>query len=177
MTLQIRNMASNRCIAYVMKELNKLGLKYKTVELGKVEFNNTVPPEYLSVLDNALKEIGLEIIGEKKDYYIEKIKTAIQQWMQLSENHKKISISEYISRKVNHNYGFLSNLFSRTQGITIEKYIINQKIVRVKELLIYSDLTLNEIAYRLGYSSVAHLSGQFKKVTGLTASQFREIRR
>jgi AraC-like DNA-binding protein len=176
MTIQIRNMESNRCIALVRKELNKLGLPYKTVELGKIELKTDISVEYLKMLDCALKESGLELISENRTNYIEKIKSAIQQLIYLSDELPKTSISEYISKRVNYDYAYLSNLFSSSQGITIEKYIITQKIARVKELLVYGELTLNDIAFQLGYSSVAHLSNQFKKITGLTATHFRLLR-
>jgi len=177
MMLQIRNMESNRCIMLVKKELNKLGLKHNSIELGAVEIKGNISDNYLRMLDTALKESGLEIMYNKEKLLIEKIKDAISELICLTDEHPKPSISEYISRKVNHDYPYISNLFSASQGITIEKYIIVRKIERVKELLVYSTFTLNDIAFQLGYSSVAHLSNQFKKITGLTASHFKQLRK
>ena len=173
MMLFIRNMQSSRCEAIVKNELNKLGLHHKTIELGKVELKSNISIEYLKMLDIALKDSGLEIIISKENLLIEKIKNAIKQLVYLSDDLPKPNYSEFISNKVNFDYAYLSNLFSGMQGVTIEKYIIAQKIERVKELLVYSLLSLNDIAYKLQYSSVAHLSNQFKKVTGLTPSFFR----
>jgi AraC-like DNA-binding protein len=177
MLLQIRNMESNRCIMLVKKELNKLGLDHNTIKLGTVELKGKISDTYLQMLDMALKESGLEIIYNKESLLIEKIKDAISKLICLSSDFPKPSFSDYIINKVNHNYAYLSNLFSGMQGITIEKYIIAQKIERVKYLLVYSELTLNDIAFQLGYSSVAHLSTQFKRVTGLTASHFKQRRK
>lgn len=174
--LHIRNMESSRCKAMVVNELNKLGLHYKTVELGEVELKENLSREKLLLIDIALKSAGLELINDKKSLLVEKIKAAIYQLIYLSDNLPKPNYSDYISKKVNHDYNYLSNLFSRLQGITIEKYIIAQKIERVKELLVYDELSLSDIAYKLQYSSVAHLSNQFKKVTGLTLSFFRQLR-
>jgi len=176
MRLQIRNMESDRCKTVVKNELNKLGLHYKTVELGTVEFNSNVSVEYLILLDSALKVSGLEIIYSKENMLIEKIKAVIKQLIYFSDDLPKPNYSNYISKNVNYDYAYLSNLFSGMQGVTIEKYIIIQKIERVKELLVYGSLSLNDIAFKLQYSSVAHLSNQFKKITGLTPSFFRQNR-
>jgi AraC-like DNA-binding protein len=175
MMLQIRNMESDRCIAMVKNELNKLGLHSKTVELGEVELKENISWEKLQLIDIALRNAGLELMGDKESRLIEKIKAAIYQWINLSDDLPKPNFSDYISKKVNRDYNYLSNLFSGVQGITIEKYIIVQKIERVKELLVYDGLSLSDIVYKLQYSSVAHLSNQFKKVTGLTPSYFRQL--
>lgn len=171
--LQIRNMESGRCIDMVKYELTKLGLQYKTVELGEVELKETISREKLRLIDIALRNSGLELMDDRKSHLIDKIKTAIHQLIYLSDDLPKQNFSDYISKKVNHDYTNLSHLFSGMQGITIEKYIIAKKIERVKELLVYGTLSLGDIAYKLQYSSVAHLSSQFKKVTGLTPSFFR----
>lgn len=171
--LQIRNMESGRCIDMVKYELTKLGLQYKTVELGEVELKETISREKLRLIDIALRNSGLELMDDRKSHLIDKIKTAIHQLIYLSDDLPKQNFSDYISKKVNHDYTNLSHLFSGMQGITIEKYIITKKIERVKELLVYGTLSLGDIAYKLQYSSVAHLSSQFKKVTGLTPSFFR----
>ncbi|MFO7656187.1 MAG: AraC family transcriptional regulator [Bacteroidales bacterium] len=176
MMLYIRNMQSSRCQSAVRNELVKLGLRFNTIELGKVELENSVSEEYLKMLDNALKSSGLEIIQKKEELLIQKIKDAIEQLVYFSDDLPKPNYSHYISNKVNYDYNYLSNLFSGTQGITIEKYIIEQKIKRVKELLIYDNLSLSDIAFMLHYSSVAHLSNQFKKVTGLTPTHFVQRR-
>lgn len=176
MILQIRNMESGRCIEMVKYELTKLGLHYKSVKLGEVELKEKISGEKLHLFDIALKNGGLELMDDKKSQLIAMIKTAIYQLIYLSDDIPKPNISEYISKKVNHDYSNLSHLFSGVQGITVEKYIISQKIERVKELLIYNTLSLSDIAYKLQYSSVAHLSSQFKKITGLTPSFFRNNR-
>jgi hypothetical protein len=160
----------------VKSELDKFGLHYKTVNLGEVELKENISREKLQLIDIALKNAGLEILDDKKILLIEKIKAAIYQLIYLSDDLPKPNFSDYISKKVNHDYNYLSNFFSGMQGITIEKYIITQKIKRVKELLVYDKLSLSDIAYKLQYSSVAHLSNQFKKVTGLTPSFFRQHR-
>jgi YesN/AraC family two-component response regulator len=176
MVLHIRNMESNRCITMVKNELSKLGLHYKSVELGEADLTENVSEEYLQLIDNALKEAGLELMENKNLRIIEKIKQAVHQMIISVDDMPKSSFSNYISSKININYTVLSNLFSGIQGITIEKYVIAQKIERVKELLVYDKLSLGDIAFKLQYSSVAHLSNQFKKVTGLTPSFFRQIR-
>lgn len=174
MMLHIKNMESNRCIALVKNQLNNLGFSYKTVKLGEVELKEILSREKIQLIDIALRNAGLELISDRKSNLIEKVKDAIYQLVYLSDEIAKPNISEYICSKVNRDYSSISCLFSSEQGITIEKYIITQKIERIKELLVYSNLTLNDIAYKLHYSSVAHLSNQFKKVTGLTPSFFKQ---
>ena len=176
MMLQIRNMESERCKIIVKNELDKLGLHYKAVELGKVELKENLSGAKLQLIDSALKNAGLEIIYSRENLLVNKIKDAIHQLIYLSDDLPKPNFSEYISNKINYDYTYLSNLFSGIQGITVEKYIIAQKIERVKELLVYSKLSLNDIAFKLRYSSVSHLSNQFKKVTGLTPTFFRQLR-
>ena len=176
MILHIRNMECGRCKAMVRNELIKLGLHYKTLELGEVELKGNIPGEKLQLFNIALKNAGLELMNDKKCFLIEKIKAAIYQLIYLSDDLPKPNFSDYLCKKVNYDYNYLSNLFSGMQGVTIEKYIIAQKIERVKELLVYDDLTLSDISYKLQYSSVAHLCKQFKKVTGLTPSFFRQHR-
>jgi AraC-like DNA-binding protein len=175
MMLQIRNMESDRCKTMVRNELSKLGLHYKSVELGEVELKGKISGEKLQLIDIALRNSGLELIGDKKIGLIERIKDAVYQLIYLSDDLPKPNFSDFISKKVNYDYAFLSNLFSGQLGVTIEKYIIVQKIERVKELLVYDKRSLNDIAYMLHYSSVAHLSSQFKKITGLTPSFFRQL--
>jgi AraC-like DNA-binding protein len=176
MILQIKNMESDRCITMVKSELNKLRIAYKSVDLGEVELSKNLTKEKLELIDVALRGAGFELMGDKKSSLIEKIKAAIHEWIYLSDNLPKPNFSDYISTKVNRDYTYLSNLFTDEQGVTIEKYIISQKIERVKELIVYDELSLSDIAFKLQYSSVAHLSNQFKKVTGLTPSFFRQLR-
>lgn len=175
MMLQIRNMESDRCIMLVKNELTRLGLNYKTVELGEVELKENLSAEKLRLIDVALRNAGLELMADKKNLIIDKIKVAIHQLIFFSDNITKPNFSEYISKKVNRDYTYVSNLFSSVQGVTIEKFIIAQKIERVKEMLVYDELSLSDIAFKLQYSSVGHLSNQFKKVTGLTPSFFRHF--
>lgn len=176
MILQIRYMESGCCIRVVKNELYKLGLHYKTVKLGKVELKETISVEKLQLIDTALRNAGLEIINDNKNLLVEKVKAIIHQLIYLSDNLPKPNFSDYISEKVKRNYTHISYLFKSVEGVTIEKYIIGVKIERVKELLVYNQLSLNEISYRLKYSSVAHLSNQFKKITGLTPSFYRKLR-
>ena len=174
--LRIRNMESDRCKIVVRNELNKLGLQYKTVKLGEVELKENISFEKWQLFDIGLRNVGLELMTDKKNRIIEGIKDAIKQWICLSDDNPEQNYSDYISKKVNQDYAYISNLFSGMQGVTIEKYIIEQKIERVKELLTYSKNSLTDIAYTLQYSSVAHLSNQFKKITGLTPTFFRNLR-
>ena len=176
MLLHIRNMESHRCIATVKDELNKLGLHYKSVELGEIVIKENISLEKLQLMDSELRNFGLEIMSDRQSIIIDKIKTAIHQLICLTNDHAKPNYSKFISEKVNLDYNSLSHIFSGTLGVTIEKYIIAQKIERVKELLVYDNTSLSDIAYQLQYSSVAHLSNQFKKVTGLTPSFFRQHR-
>jgi AraC-like DNA-binding protein len=175
MMLHIRNMESDRCKTVVRNELTKLGLHYKKVELGEVELRENLSGEKLQIIDSALRDAGLELMYDKNNRIVEKIKTAVHQLIYLSDEMPKQNFSEYISSKVNRDYTYLSNLFSGIQGTTIEKYIISQKIERIKELLRFEKLSLSNIAFRLKYSSVAHLSNQFKKITGFTPSFFRQM--
>ena len=175
MRLQIRNMESNCCISVVKDELNKLGLHYKNVELGSVEIKDIITEDKLRMIDSALKNAGLEIITDSKNILVEKVKAVIHQLVYFSDDMPRINFSDYISEKVNNDYTYLSHLFSTNQGITVEKYIINEKVERIKNLLVYDQLSLNEITYKLKYSSVAHLSNQFNKVTGLTPSSYRGL--
>jgi len=168
-------MESNRCKTAVKNELIKLGLQYKRVELGAVELKENISVENLHLIDIALRNAGLELMADKKTQIVEKIKLAVNQLICLSDDFPKPNFSDYISKNVNFDYAYLSNLFSGSQGITIERYIILQKIERVKELLLFGECCLREIAYKLQYSSVAHLSNQFKKITGITPSFFRQL--
>ncbi|HMH31811.1 MAG TPA: AraC family transcriptional regulator [Puia sp.] len=160
----------------VKAELDKLGLHYRRVDLGEAEIEEDITPEQWNVLDRALKKSGIELMEDKKSILIEKIKTLIVELVHYSEEPLEINLSEFLSQKLHHDYTYLANLFSESQGITIEHYHIVHKIERVKELLVYDELNITEIAWKMHYSSVAHLSNQFKKMTGLTPSFFRKIK-
>ena len=176
MMLRIRNMESDRCKAVVKEELNKLGLIYKSVELGEVELKeNNISSIKMQLIDSALKKSGLELMPDNKTILIDKIKDAITHLVYFSDEISRPTFSEYICKQVNYDYNYLSKIFSEIEGMTIEKYIITQRIERVKELLVCERLSLNEIAYKMLYSSVSHLSNQFKKVTGLSPVQYRQI--
>jgi AraC-like DNA-binding protein len=168
-------MESDRCKTMVRNELTKLGLHYNKVGLGKVELKGAVSGEQLGQIDIALKNYGFELMFDKNNRIVEKIKTAIYKLVYKSDDVQKQNFSGFISREVNRDYTYLSNLFSGLQGETIESYIIHQKIARIKELLVHERTSLSNIAFKLKYSSVAHLSNQFKKVTGLTPSFFKKL--
>ena len=176
MNLYIRNMVCNRCIMVVKSELEKLGFNPLHVQLGEVELKEDVSGEELTPFRNRLDELGFELIDDSKSKLIEKIKLLVIQLIHQRDGQLQVNYSNYLASKLNKEYNYLSHLFSEVEGTTIEKYIINQKIERVKELLVYNELTLSEIADYLGYSSVAHLSGQFRKVTGLTPSYFKKLK-
>jgi AraC-like DNA-binding protein len=169
-------MVSNRCKMLVKSELDKLGLHYKVVELGEIEIEETITADQKNELKNALLQSGLELMDNKKSMLIEKIKNIIVEMVHYDTEEPKIKNSNYISTKLNHNYTYLANLFAEATGTTIEHYIIIHKIERTKELIIYDELTLTEIVWKLNYSSVSHLSNQFKKITGLTPSYFRQLK-
>lgn len=167
-------MVCNRCIAAVKSELDKLGAEYIDVLLGEVRLKKELQEnKRISLVDN-LEKLGFSIIDNKRERTIEKIKTLIIELIYNNNNNIKTNLSEYINDKLNHDYNYISNLFSEMEGITIEKYFIAQKIERVKELLVYDELSLSEISFQLNYSSVAHLSSQFKKVTGFTPSDYKK---
>lgn len=165
-----------RCKMMVKAELEKLGLRYTVVELGEAEIIEDISEEQHDQFKEALLKSGLELLDDKKSVLIQKIKNVIVELIHYSEEPLAINFSDHLSQKLNHNYTYLANLFSEVQGTTIEKFIIAHKIERVKELLVYNELNLTEIAYLMHYSSVAHLSAQFKKVTGLTPSHFKQLK-
>lgn len=176
MKINIKNMVSTRCKMLVKLELEKLGLEYSAVELGEAEITKDISPAQLEELNIALIKWELEIISDRKKVLIEKIKTTIIDFIHDAED-VKINFSDYLSQKLCYDYTYLSNLFSQDQGITIKQYYISQKIEYAKELLTYNELDVSEISYRMNYSSVAHLSHQFKKITGITPSGFRQLNR
>jgi len=160
----------------VKGQLEKLGINSISVNLGEVEVEGNLSKKQLLELDGTLQTLGFELIDDKKSKTIEKIKNSIVQLVHHSDYELKTNLSAYITSKIPQDYNYLSNLFSEVEGTTIEKYFINQRIERVKELLVYDELTLSQIADKLGYSSVAYLSNQFKKITGFTPSYFKTLK-
>jgi len=165
-----------RCKMVVKEELKKLGLHYIIVELGEAEILENITDEQKELFKAALLKSGLELMDDKKSVLIQQIKNVIIELVHYSEEPLSVNLSEYLHQKLNHNYTYLANLFTEVQGTTIEKYFIHHKIERVKELLVYNELNLTEISYLMHYSSVAHLSAQFKKITGLTPSHFKQLK-
>ena len=169
-------MVSMRCKMVVKEELRKLGLHFIIVDMGVVDIMENITAEQREEIRIALLKSGLELMDDKKAMLIEKIKNVIIEMVHYSDELPKINFSVYLGEKLNYDYTYLSNLFSEVQGITIEKFIISHKIERVKELIIYDELSLTEIAWNMHYSSVAHLSNQFKKITGLSPSHFKKLK-
>ena len=170
-------MVSARCKMAVKTELKRFGLHYIMVELGTVEIIEDITDEQREHLKKALYYFGFELMDGKKAILIEKIKNIIMELVHYAADEPiKVNFSDYLSKKLNYNYTYLANIFSETTGFNIEHFIIANKIERVKELIVYDELNLTEIAYRLNYSSVAHLSNQFKKVTGLTPTFFKQLK-
>lgn len=169
-------MVSNRCKMAVKDVLKNLGLHFILVDLGEIDIMETISEEQRKQLKMALLNAGLELMDDKKAMLIEKIKNVIIQMIHHSDELIKMNFSDYLSEKLNHDYTYLANLFSEVQGTTIEQFIISHKIERIKELMIYGELNITEIAWKMNYSSVAHLSNQFKKVTGLSPSHFKKLK-
>jgi len=165
-----------RCQMVVKAEFEKLGLRYIDVKIGEVNTIEDISGEQLEQLDIALRKSGLELMDDKKSILVEKIKSAVIELVHYTDEQIKINLSDYLSEKLNYDYTYLANLFSEVKGITIEKFYLTHKIEKVKELIVYDELNLSEIAYKMHYSSVAHLSNQFKKITGLTPSHFKELK-
>ena len=176
MKLYIKNMVCIRCKMVVKSELDKLGLHYANVELGEVEIKEELSDEQHYNLRDALEKTGLELMDDKKSILVEKIKAIVIEVVHYKDDIIKVNLSDLISEKLNHNYSYLSNLFTEVKGISIEKFYLAHKIEKVKELLVYDELNLTEIAYKMNYSSVAHLSNQFKKMTGLTPTHFKNLK-
>ena len=175
MHLFIKNMVCDRCIIVVKQELEKLHIVPSFVTLGQAEIPDNTTETQLEQLRKSLAGVGFELLDDNRKKMIEKIKTVIIEQIRHGDPDDKHNFSEILSKALYKDYSYLSALFSEVESITIEKYVINQKIELVKELLVYDELSLSEIAYQLGYSSVAHLSAQFKKVTGLTPSHFKKL--
>lgn len=169
-------MVSQRCKMFVKNELDNLGLENVYVELGLVEIEDDISEEQLETFGKNLKKGGLELLDNKKQILVERIKNVIIEMVYHVHDMPNINDSDYLSEKLNYDYTYLSNIFSEVKGTTIQQYIIKHRIERIKELLLYDELTLTEIAWELNYSSVSHLSNQFKKVTGLTPTYFKELK-
>lgn len=164
-----------RCQMVVKSELEKLGLHYADVRIGEADIVENLQPEQTEQLDNALKEYGLQLLNNKKNILVERIKTTIVELVHYNDDISKVNLSDYLADKLNYDYTYLANIFSEVKGVTIEQFHLLHKIERVKELIVYDELNLTEIAYKMHYSSIAHLSNQFKKFTGLTPTQFKNL--
>ncbi len=177
-TLYIKNMVCNRCIKVVSEELEKLDYTIEKIELGEVVITSDKNKFQLDKIKKSLEENGFELIDSRNANIIERVKILIIKLIHhnFTENQSDINLHNEIINEAELSYQYVSSLFSSMEGITIEKFIIHQKIEKVKELIVYDELTLSEIAYRLGYSSVQHLSNQFKKVTGLSPSYFKKLK-
>lgn len=169
-------MVSLRCKLIVKQELSNLGLHYVIVELGMVDVLETLSPAQHEQLKTNLLQSGLELLDDKKSILIEKIKNVITEMIHYTDELPHVNYSDFISEKLQYDYTYLSNIFSEVKGITIQQFIIINKIERVKELLLYDELNLTQISYKLHYSSVAHLSNQFKKITGLSPSFYKQLK-
>jgi AraC-like DNA-binding protein len=169
-------MVSARCKMAVKEELKKLGLHFVFVDLGEIEIMEDISTDQREQLKFDLLQIGFELMDDKRAVLIEKIKNVIIEMVHHSDEEIRINFSVYLSKKLNHDYTYLANLFSEIQGTTIEQFIISHKVERIKELMIYGELNITEIAWKMNYSSVAHLSNQFKKVTGLSPSHFKQLK-
>lgn len=169
-------MVSNRCKIVVKEVLKELGLHFILVDLGEVEIMEDISNEQREQLQLALRESGLELMDNKRAILIEKIKNVIIEMVHHSDEVIKVNFSEYLAEKLDYDYTYLANLFSEVQGTTIAQFLISHKVERIKELIIYGELSISEIAWKMNYSSVAHLSNQFKKVTGLSPSHYKQLR-
>jgi len=176
MRLYIKNMVSLRCKMLVKEELERLGIPFGFIDLGMVELLEKLSIKQRNELKRNLLKFGMKLHKDKKSILIEKIKNTILEMLLYTDGSPKMNYSEYISEKLNYDYTYLANIFSEVTGNTIQQYIIHNKIERVKELLLYDGLHLTEISYKLHYSSVAHLSAQFKKVTGYSPSNYKEMK-
>ena len=177
MKIYIKYMVSLRCKMMVEAQLALLNIEYKSVVLGLVETVQPISNEQRETLRKNLLKSGLELMDNKKSILVEKIKITIIEMIHYSDQLPKVSYSEYLSEKLNFDYTYLSNIFSEVKGMTIQQFIIINKVEKVKELLLYDELSLSEISYQLHYSSVAHLSHQFKKITGLPPSFYKQLRK
>jgi AraC-like DNA-binding protein len=177
MKVYIKNMACECCIAFVQDELEKLDISVQTIDIGEATLQEDISKEQRAQLNTAIKRAGLEVIENKEGLLLDKIKKAISDYVSKSKEKPGVNLSSYLSKQLHHDYAYLTRFFSAMEARTIEQYLISYKIDKVKELLVFNEYTLTEIADKLHYSSVAHLSAQFKKITGLTPSHFKNLRR
>lgn len=175
MKLFFRNMVSNRCKVLVRSELDSLGLHCLTLDLGEAEIEENISPEMNEQLTVRMKKLGFTLIADKKSILVEKIKSIIIELVHYSDHQIKTKLSVYLSEKIQYDYTYLANIFSDTQGNTIEQFFLTHRIERAKEFLAYDELNITEIADKLHFSSIAHLSSQFKKATGMTPSQYKHL--
>jgi AraC family transcriptional regulator len=175
MKLYVKNMVCNRCILVVKQELEKIKLAPVMVTMGEVELAKAPTEKQLKQLDESMKNLGFELLDDQKKKQIEAVKNVLIKKVQSGEIEEHFRLSDYLQKKLNKDYSGISRLFSDVEGMTVEQYFILQKIEKVKELLVYDELNLNEISYKLGYSSTAHLAAQFKKATGLTTGHFKKL--
>lgn len=176
MKLYVRNMACLSCKVVVKEALEELKIEPVKVELGEIETRKELSNNEMQQLNNKIKKVGLELLENKQGMIIEKIRKVVVDYVYHTEEKIITNFSDYLSEKLNYNYTYLANLFSEVEASTIEQYVIAMKIERIKELIMFEDMTLTEISYKLHYSSVAHLSSQFKKVTGLTPTHFKQLK-
>jgi len=175
MKIHIKNMVCQQCVMVVNRIVQKSGITETKVQLGEIEVNRPIPEKKFIQIEAELNNAGFEVINNRAAQLIEQIKTTTINYVYKNQEHVNVNYSVYITEQLNHNYKYLSSLFSSVECTTIEKYMINLKTERVKELLVYDEKTLSEIAFEMGYRSVAHLSGQFKKVTGFTPSYYKKL--
>ena len=173
--LFVKNMVCNRCILTVENILIEAGISFSLVSLGKVELERNPTTEETKAIETALHKVGFELIDTRVNKIIEDIKQAVMEYIKLGMDSQQLKLSSFITSKIPYDYSYISDLFSSVEGKTIEQYFILQRIEKVKELLVYDQLSLTEISYQTGFSSVHHLSSQFKKVTGLTPSHFKKV--
>jgi AraC-like DNA-binding protein len=176
MKLSIKYMVSLRCILIVKELLQKMKIPFLSVKLGEVEIPEKLHENQLIILNENLKKLGLELLEDKKAIIIERIKCVVVEMVHYADDLPKIKFSDYLSEKLNYDYTYMANIFSETEGITIEHYMIKHKVEKVKELILYDELNFTEIAHKMHYSSVSHLSRQFKSITGLTPSFFKSLK-
>jgi AraC-like DNA-binding protein len=169
-------MVSNRCKMAVKEELKKLGLHFIIVDLGEVEIMENITPAQRELLQSGLLDTGLQLMDDKRAILIERIKTILIEMVHYNGEMERVNVSTLLSEKLKHDYTYLANLFSEVQGTTIEQFIISHKVQRIKELIMYDELNISEIAWKMNYSSVAHLSHQFKKATGLSPTHFKQLK-
>ncbi|MFN5372904.1 MAG: helix-turn-helix domain-containing protein [Flavobacteriia bacterium] len=175
MKKHIKNMVSNRCINQVSGILIDMGIPFEVIELGEVTFEQNLSMIQELDFQYKLKQVGLDLISDAKMLLSERIKLVIIQMIHYSDEHIKTNFSVYLSEKTNLNYTYLSNVFRTENNMTIQQFIIIHKIERIKELLLYGEMNLSEISYKMHYSSIAHLSNQFKKITGLSPTEYRQL--